>query len=45
LCIGIGSLETFLEKNAKIVIPTGSDIVNIIGEMAGIMSDKRELPD
>lgn len=31
------ALETSLEKNAKIVIPTGSDLVNIIGEMAGIV--------
>jgi regulator of protease activity HflC (stomatin/prohibitin superfamily) len=29
--------EKALEKNAKIVIPTGSDLVNIIGEMAGIL--------
>ncbi|HAN17118.1 MAG TPA: paraslipin [Bacteroidales bacterium] len=29
------ALETSLEKNAKIVIPTGSELVNIIGEMAG----------
>ena len=31
------ALEASLEKNAKIVIPTGSDLVNIIGEMAGII--------
>ena len=31
------ALETSLEKNAKIVVPTGSDLVNIIGEMAGIV--------
>ena len=31
------ALEASLEKNAKIVIPTGSDLVNIIGEMAGIV--------
>jgi regulator of protease activity HflC (stomatin/prohibitin superfamily) len=31
------ALETSLEKNTKIVIPTGSDLVNIIGEMAGIV--------
>jgi regulator of protease activity HflC (stomatin/prohibitin superfamily) len=30
------AVETALEKNAKIVIPTGSELVNIIGEMAGI---------
>ena len=31
------ALETALEKNAKIVIPTGSELVNIIGDMAGIV--------
>lgn len=30
------ALETSMEKNAKIVIPAGSELVNIIGEMAGI---------
>jgi regulator of protease activity HflC (stomatin/prohibitin superfamily) len=31
------AMETSLENNAKIVIPTGSELVNIIGEMAGIV--------
>jgi regulator of protease activity HflC (stomatin/prohibitin superfamily) len=31
------AVETSLEKNSKIVIPTGSELVNIIGEMAGIL--------
>lgn len=31
------AIETSLEKNPKIVIPTGSDLVNVIGEMAGIL--------
>jgi regulator of protease activity HflC (stomatin/prohibitin superfamily) len=31
------ALEASLGTNSKIVIPTGSDLVNIIGEMAGIM--------
>jgi regulator of protease activity HflC (stomatin/prohibitin superfamily) len=31
------ALEVSLEKNAKIVIPTGSELINIIGEMAGIV--------
>lgn len=30
------ALEASLGTNAKIVIPTGTDLVNIIGEMAGI---------
>jgi regulator of protease activity HflC (stomatin/prohibitin superfamily) len=29
------ALESALENNAKIVIPAGSDLVNIIGDMAG----------
>jgi regulator of protease activity HflC (stomatin/prohibitin superfamily) len=33
----LGALETSLGTNAKIVIPTGTDLVNIIGEMAGIV--------
>ena len=31
------AVEASLEKNAKIVIPTGTELVNIIGEMAGII--------
>jgi regulator of protease activity HflC (stomatin/prohibitin superfamily) len=30
------ALEVALEKNAKIVIPAGTELINIIGEMAGI---------
>jgi regulator of protease activity HflC (stomatin/prohibitin superfamily) len=35
------ALETSLEKNAKIVIPAGSELVNVIGEMAGILPLER----
>jgi regulator of protease activity HflC (stomatin/prohibitin superfamily) len=31
------ALEVSLNKNAKIVIPTGTELVNIIGEMAGVV--------
>lgn len=31
------ALENALEKNTKIVIPTGSELINVIGEMAGIL--------
>ncbi len=31
------TLENSLEKNAKIVIPTGTELVNIIGEMSGVI--------
>jgi regulator of protease activity HflC (stomatin/prohibitin superfamily) len=31
------TVENSLEKNAKIVIPTGTELVNIIGEMSGVI--------
>jgi regulator of protease activity HflC (stomatin/prohibitin superfamily) len=31
------AMELALKDNAKVVIPTGSDLVNIIGELAGIV--------
>ena len=31
------TVEASLKTNAKIVIPTGSEIVNVIGEMAGVL--------
>lgn len=34
------ALESSLSNNAKIVIPSGSELVNIIGEMAGIVPVK-----
>ncbi|MBN2519544.1 MAG: SPFH/Band 7/PHB domain protein [Bacteroidales bacterium] len=36
------AMEVSLEKNAKIVIPTGTELVNIIGEMAGIIPLSRD---
>jgi regulator of protease activity HflC (stomatin/prohibitin superfamily) len=33
----LDTLQASLENNAKIVIPTGSELVNIIGEMAGVV--------
>jgi regulator of protease activity HflC (stomatin/prohibitin superfamily) len=36
------ALEVSLEKNAKIVIPTGTELINIIGEMAGIVPIDRK---
>jgi regulator of protease activity HflC (stomatin/prohibitin superfamily) len=42
----IEMVESALRSNAKIVVPTGSDLVNVIGEMAGILplkaSDKEK---
>jgi regulator of protease activity HflC (stomatin/prohibitin superfamily) len=31
------ALEKSLKENAKIVIPSGSELINVIGEMAGVM--------
>lgn len=33
----IQAMETALKDNAKIVVPTGSDLVNVLGEMAGMI--------
>jgi regulator of protease activity HflC (stomatin/prohibitin superfamily) len=33
----IQAMEAALQHNAKIVVPTGSDLVNVLGEMAGIV--------
>ena len=34
-------VEKSLKDNAKIVVPTGSELVNVIGEMAGILPVKK----
>jgi hypothetical protein len=31
------TVEAALKSNSKIVIPSGSELVNIIGEMAGVL--------
>ena len=36
------AMEVALQNNAKIVIPTGSDLINVIGEMAGIVPIKNK---
>lgn len=36
------AMETALENNAKIVVPSGSDLVNVMSEMAGILPIKKE---
>ncbi|HUW06105.1 MAG TPA: SPFH domain-containing protein [Williamwhitmania sp.] len=36
------AMENSLQNNAKIVIPTGTELVNIIGEMAGIVPIDRK---
>jgi regulator of protease activity HflC (stomatin/prohibitin superfamily) len=40
----IQALETSLKDNSKIIVPTGSDLVNVLGEMAGIVPI-RDKPD
>jgi regulator of protease activity HflC (stomatin/prohibitin superfamily) len=35
-------VEKSLENNAKIVVPSNTDLVNVIGEMAGVLPLKRE---
>jgi len=37
------AVEAALEKNTKIVIPTGTELVNIIGEMAGIVTEEKKV--
>jgi len=43
------ALEKSLENNAKIVLPTGTELINVIGELAGVMpiprkSKEKDLP-
>jgi len=40
----IQALETSLKDNAKIVVPAGADLVNVLGDMAGIIPI-RDKPD
>jgi regulator of protease activity HflC (stomatin/prohibitin superfamily) len=40
----IQAMETSLKENSKIVVPTGSDLVNVLGEMAGIIPLKGNGP-
>ena len=36
------AMEKALENNTKIVVPQGSDLVNVVGEMAGILPLKKK---
>jgi regulator of protease activity HflC (stomatin/prohibitin superfamily) len=42
----IQAMETSLKDNSKIVVPTGSDLVNVMGEMGGVipLKTKPETP-
>lgn len=35
-------VETALKENAKIVVPTGSELVNVLGDMAGVVPIKTQ---
>ena len=35
------AVEKALEKNAKIVVPSNAELVNVIGEMAGVLPLKK----
>jgi len=35
------AMETSFQNNAKIVVPAGSELINVIGEMAGVLPVKR----
>ena len=39
----IQAMETALKDNAKIVVPTGSDLVNVLSEMGGIIPIKSKV--
>ena len=36
------AVETALEGNAKVIIPTNTELVNVIGELAGVVPIKRD---
>ncbi|MFA7360032.1 MAG: SPFH domain-containing protein [Candidatus Kapaibacterium sp.] len=36
------TLEASLKSNSKIIVPAGSELVNVIGEMAGVLPMKRK---
>ncbi len=38
----IQAMETSLKDNSKIVVPTGSDLVNVMGEMGGVIPMKNK---
>ncbi|MCL4142173.1 UNVERIFIED_CONTAM: hypothetical protein GTU68_051514 [Idotea baltica] len=37
----LNTLEASLQNNSKIIVPSGSDLVNVIGDMAGILPIKQ----
>jgi len=41
----VQAMETALKDNAKIVVPTGSDLVNVLGELAGVVPIRSKSPE
>ncbi len=41
----VQAMETALRENAKIVVPTGSDLVNVLGELAGVVPIRSKSPE
>jgi regulator of protease activity HflC (stomatin/prohibitin superfamily) len=41
----VQAMETALKDNAKIVVPTGSDLVNVLGELAGVVPIRSKPPE
>jgi regulator of protease activity HflC (stomatin/prohibitin superfamily) len=39
------AVEKSLKENAKIVIPAGSELINVIGDMAGILPIRKDTKD
>lgn len=39
------AVETALKDNAKVVVPTDSELVNVIGELAGVLPLKQKSPE
>jgi len=35
-------METALKNNTKIVVPSDAELINVIGEMAGVLPVKKE---
>jgi hypothetical protein len=35
-------METALKNNAKIVVPSDAELINVVGEMAGVLPIKKE---
>ena len=41
----IQAMETSLKDNSKVIVPTGSDLVNVMGEMSGVVPIRKKSDD